>query len=311
MPTTPTPTAIRQDARRETRDAWREAASLDVLTPDRFLQRCERAVLLAFPAMAPADREDLASELRINVARKYGWTPRRVDVALTFLQKRAATLQRDLSAVGAADPHAVPIDPTGATPDGVTPGPLAVLLTGDRLPDPDPDAASVAAAIGATGAAADAVETALSGYGGAGDLAAARGWTPSYAHKRLSQGRAKLRETYPTPADLLDAMEATGALDAPLLAGEYPDRLALTPEQRAARRAVDTLADTTPAAHAPATAREPRCPAPAKTGTDAAWEGVSCPINRPAIRRNPARPGARPALNGQPVSGSHGDAAWQ
>lgn len=191
------------------------------LSPAQVREMAAKAVRTAFPDLSPDERDDLTQETAIKCARYRGWEPQASRVSVEYLQLIAASNRRDLKRwQDVQDSRSERLDARQDADLGDdSPAPenrhdaLQTWL-GDNAKPTDATYGEIAAALGcpATSPAADAVMAAISGYGSAVDLAAARGYSVSYAENRLSRGRKWLRERYPTAGQLVDALAQVGDL---------------------------------------------------------------------------------------------------
>lgn len=192
------------------------------LTPDAFRDRCLSAVRWALPNLPDGWHEDVAQDLALNVAQRHGWTPRPSDVARTFLGKRAVALWRDRPTAlqpSRADSLNVPAGDGGDADrtDFLT----AASGAADRTPL-DVGADAVADALLLThkwdrAAVAVALSTAHGGKGDAvAQVADQLGVTLGSAEVQLTRARKRIRDAFPTAADLIARLQDSDAADRPL-----------------------------------------------------------------------------------------------
>lgn len=231
------------------RDSDRPVATRELLA------RCKRAAADVIPRATVQEREDLSADLAEWIARHCEtWNPPRRLVRRSYLRWKAADLadsrtgwrdqanRRETVGLPAVDPDGSIL----AQADPTEPGPVdadAEWLVDALELDPDMSAAVVAI---------------LSGYGSALELAAGLGISHQAAMKRVSRGRAKLREAFPNPTALRKAL---ADLDATLRERAYnPDRPHLEAAARTARDLLEAIAPTTGRRPTGTLEREPRTP---------------------------------------------------
>lgn len=217
-----------------------------------------------------------------DIGRKHGWTPRRAEVSpgrlATLARWRLIDATKYLPDIGPLPDEDEDVDEHEheRTPDPLT---EAAALEPGAV---DVDTERVIAAEGLDVDEAAAMTAAMAGWGGALAYAEATGIHSSTARKRIERGKAKLHRRYPEPADLLRMLvnldasaivhederprvrwtvrdgrvwTAVSAADLPMPLRERPR---LDAKARAARRALEAVAPTTPAPHGVKCDREPR-----------------------------------------------------
>lgn len=174
------------------------------------------AVAWGFPRLSPDERDDLASEVRIHLARRHGWNPPRSALDRPLLARRAATLYRDIRKRWAdvSDASAA-TDADERGEDAATRTDAAASWAGASLPAAASDWREVATGLGfePDSQAGLAVFAALSGYGTGAEVATVLGITEPSARKRLSRGRAVLAKRFRSPDALADALADADLLD--------------------------------------------------------------------------------------------------
>lgn len=240
-----------------------------------------QAVAWGFPRLSPDERDDLASEVRMYLARRYGWNPPASALARPLLARRAATLYRDNRQRWADVKDAsAATDADESAGDPATRTDAHVSWAGESLPAAASDWREVAEGLGVDpdGGAGLAVYAALSGYGTGADLAVVLGISQDAAWKRLERGRKQLADRFKSPAALADALADADMLDSatadrPVMAdprinceGRWPTngatvtaaRVRLDSIRRLVRRMLDRIATTDTLPHVGQWERQPR-----------------------------------------------------
>lgn len=239
------------------------------------------AVAWSFPRLSPDEREDLASEVRMYLARRHGWHPPLSALARPLLARRAATLYRDnrqrwadvKDASAATDADETAGDPATRTDAWAS-------WAGESLPAAASDWREVAEGLGVEpdSGAGLAIYAALSGYGTGADLAVVLGISQDAAWKRLERGRKQLADRFQSPDALADALADADMADAPIAdapvmadarincEGRWPtnptpvsaDRVRLDSVRRMVRRMLDRIAPVDTLPHVAQWDRDPR-----------------------------------------------------
>jgi hypothetical protein len=257
------------------------------LTESQLAHRCQW-IAESFRGIDAETAADVGQDLAAYVGKRFGWTPRRSEVAGEWLKRWAVAILRKYTdaALVSMDADAAADADADADADAGTHG---VLAEAERragidhvAPAADPDAGELAQALECSAAEADAITAALSGWGSA--LTAAQAWECSApaARKRLQRGRDALRARFPHAGEL-----AAAVADAAVIVADpaNPQRADVAPAARAAQRAIEHVSGW----HA----EHPQHAAPLPD----AWRGldIPCPVidhaqHVPApVQRNPQR----------------------
>ena len=250
------------------------------LTSEQLLARCADAVA-SVRAATEDERADALAWLILSVGKRHGWQPLSEDAQPSYLRRRAHGRILD-ERERAARREQLSDDDDGQDDDDDTLtaedrlDALALRAGGSVWAAFTPTTREATAAEVSADALADrlaqltgeplsgseraAVMAALAGYGSGAELAGALGISAGAARKRLHDGRAKLRERFPTADALADALadaQRIGADD------DAPTAPRLTAAERAASRAVERVRC---AAYRTATLRTGQLPGSGGTG---------------------------------------------